>query len=114
MADEYVKEEFITCALLDVGKEPEVVRAVNELDAFQSAVGGDIEILTLTPERNILMVVNAEGKMKKLESNLKLGNVTVVGNAVIVGCDPEEVEFRSLTNEELQMALDFLHTSKIR
>ncbi|MBY0092602.1 DUF3846 domain-containing protein [Priestia aryabhattai] len=114
MADEYVKEEFITCALLDVGEEPKVVRAVNELDAFQSAVDGDIEVITLTPERNILMVVNAEGKMKKLEDNLSLGNDVVVGNAVIVGCDPEEVEFRSLTNEELQMALDFLHTSKIR
>ncbi|MFE4118585.1 DUF3846 domain-containing protein [Priestia sp. YIM B13448] len=114
MGNEYVKEEFITCASLDVGKEPQVVRSVNELEAFQSAVGGDIEIISLTPERNILMVVNAEGKIKKLESNLKMGNDIVVGTAIIVGCDAEEGEFRSLKNEELQMALDFLHSSKIR
>ena len=64
----------------------------NTLEAFQSAVDGYIETLTLVPDRAV-MIVNEEGLLRGLSPNpiaSAVANTQIVGTAIIVGVDGEE------------------------
>ena len=64
----------------------------NTLEAFQEAVGGYIETLTLVPEK-VVMIVNEEGRLRGLPWNLAASIVAgfgIVGTALVVGVDGEE------------------------
>jgi hypothetical protein len=64
----------------------------NTLDAFQSAVDGYIESVTLVPGKAV-MIVNEEGLLRNLPPNpaaSMISNTKIVGTAIIVGVDGEE------------------------
>lgn len=64
----------------------------NTLDAFQEAVGGYIEAVTLVPGKAV-MIVNEEGLLRGLSPNpiaSAVANTQIVGTAIVVGVDGEE------------------------
>lgn len=69
-----------------------VTHMSNTLKAFQTAVGGPIEVIRVTDEA--LCIVNEEGKLRGLEPNFFMGRYPfgdlIVGTVVIVGADGEE------------------------
>ena len=70
-----------------------VTHMSNTLQAFQKAVDGPIETISIVPQ-GIVCIVNEEGKLRNLEPNFYMGRAPfgdrIVGTAVIVGTDGEE------------------------
>lgn len=64
----------------------------NTLEALQAAVDGYIEVVTLVPDRAV-MIVNEEGQLRGMASNAiasAAANTQIVGPAIVVGVDGEE------------------------
>lgn len=64
----------------------------NTLEALQGAVDGYIEVVTLVPDKAV-MIVNEEGKLRKLYPNIiasAIAGTQIVGNALILGVDGDE------------------------
>lgn len=64
----------------------------NTLDAFQEAVDGYIETVTLVQDRAV-MIVNEEGLLRDMTPNpiaSAVANTQIVGTAIVVGVDGEE------------------------
>lgn len=55
------------------------------LENLQKTVGGYIEVVPLTSDCKLLMIVNEEGKLKGLEKNFFCGIDTIVGTVIIIG-----------------------------
>ena len=88
----------IKALVKDPGKEPEIVEVENTLEGLQGLVGGYIEVVTVVPDR-LVMLVDEEGKMKGKKGNFfftKLDDF-IVGTAVFLGTDGEE--FASIPGE---------------
>lgn len=79
-------------ALLLDGSGARAIDIENKLEAFQEAVDGYIETLTLVPDE-VVMIVNEEGLLRGLGINplaTALYGSAIVGVAVVVGIDGEE------------------------
>ena len=79
-------------ALLLDGSGARSIDIENKLEAFQEAVDGYIETLTLVPDE-VVMIVNEEGLLRGLGINplaTALYGSAIVGVAVVVGVDGEE------------------------
>ena len=79
-------------ALLLDGSGARAIDIENKLEAFQEAVDGYIETLTLVPDE-VVMIVNEEGLLRGLGINplaTALYGSAIVGVAVVVGVDGEE------------------------
>lgn len=79
-------------ALLLDGSGARAIDIENKLEAFQEAVDGYIETVTLVPDE-VVMIVNEEGLLRGLGINplaTALYGSAIVGGAVVVGIDGEE------------------------
>lgn len=79
-------------ALLLDGSGARAIDIENKLEAFQEAVDGYIETVTLVPDE-VVMIVNEEGLLRGLGINplaTALYGSAIVGVAVVVGIDGEE------------------------
>lgn len=79
-------------ALLLDGSGARAIDIENKLEAFQEAVDGYIETVTLVPDE-VVMIVNEEGLLRGLGINplaTALYCSTIVGVAMVVGIDGEE------------------------
>ena len=72
----------------------------NELTEFKKLVGGYIETICPLENKNIVTVVNDNGKLKKLAPNFKCYNDTIVGTAVFTKSN-DDGEFVSLIKIEI-------------
>lgn len=70
------------------GEPAEARNIPNELDEWQSLVGGYIETVPLT--RDLAMVVNEEGKLLRLAPNFTYHGDIIVGPAVFVGVKDDD------------------------
>lgn len=87
------KQKNILVVIKEPGKAPYVEPCFpNTLEAFQKAVGGYIETLTLCED--LVMVVNEEGLLQGLPYNCKVCGRPFVGTIVAVGV--KEDEFASI------------------
>lgn len=73
-------------------KKPEdefgrLVEVENELEVFQSIVGGYIET---TGYKNLVIICNEEGKLRGLEPNIVLGHDMLVGPIIVCGASGDE------------------------
>ena len=68
----------------------------NTLEAFQTAVGGDIETLGL--DSGAVLVCNEEGKLLGLPANRRVGGDTIAGTFLIAGS--ADGEFCPLSDED--------------
>ncbi len=60
----------------------------NSLKAFQTAVDGYIE--TVTVATGIVVICNEEGRLRGLEPNCRFCGVDFVGTIIVAGVDGEE------------------------
>ena len=84
-----MKEKQILVIIKEPGKTP-VAEPVfeNDLKAFQEAVGGYIEAVTLATD--LVIICNEEGRLKGLPWNCTVFGVDFVGPIVVAGVKGEE------------------------
>lgn len=78
------------------GKAPEEITMPNTLEAFQTAVGGDIEAVGL--DSGAVLICNEEGKLMGLPANRRVGGDTIAGTFLIAGS--ADGKFCSLSDED--------------
>ena len=104
--------EKLRVVVKEVGKKAKVEIVENTLEAFQEVVDGYIEILPLNS--NLVIVLNEEGKLLDLETNITISNGSakdnLVGNILFVNTNNDLGTFESITDENL----DFLEDMGLR
>lgn len=94
------------------GKKPEVMEIGTELEVLQEFVGGYIEVPFISPalrDRNIIVVVNEEGKLKGLQPTMALvhnGEVLDCLVGQIFFCSTDGDDFTSLNDGQIQYLMD--------
>ena len=84
-----MKENQILVIIKEPGKDPRTDPLFdNTLEAFQKAVGGYIE--TVTVASDLCLVVNEEGRIRNLPYNLTLCGMPLFGTVIAVGVSGEE------------------------
>lgn len=84
-----MKEKQIMVIVKEAGQPPRVEPLFdNTLEAFQQAVGGYIEAVTLTPE--VVIICNEEGKLLGLPHNVTISREDFVGTVVVCGVKGED------------------------
>ena len=76
---------------LFINQAAKLIDIQNELEALQEAIGGYIESITL--DYGAVMIVDEEGRLKGKPLNdlaSIIAGTSIVGKALIVGCDGEE------------------------
>lgn len=105
------KNELITVIMKQPGENPEVVTNFdNSLKGYQKAVDGYIETIRLPGmEDQIDIVLNDEGKLRGLKPNIVIPEYSdiAVGTIIVVGVTPD-LDWRSLTQDEIDYATDYL------
>ena len=91
-------EDEIEVLVVEPGKHPYVETIENTLRAFQQAVGGYIEVVSLN-DGNVI-ILNEEGKLIGLEGNRALGGDILTGSFLITGTAGEN--FASLPQESIE------------
>lgn len=89
-------QEQLRVLKFEPGKAPEEITMPNTLEAFQRAVGGDIETLGL--DSGAVLVCNEEGKLMGLPANRQVGGDTIAGTFLIAGSS--DGGFCSLSDED--------------
>lgn len=86
-------QEKILVLIKEPGKEPRVEPCFeNKLEAFQEAVGGYIETVTIATD--LVVICNEEGRLKNLPNNITVCGVNFVGTIIVAGVKGEN--FHSL------------------
>ena len=99
-----MKDDLIKCLVKKPGETIKYGVIPNTLEAFQEAVEGYIECVTIRPD--LVMIVNEEGKLRGLPYNFTLfGYDEIVGTALFVGVDGEEFANCPLETKDLLDAL---------
>lgn len=110
------KNELITAIIKQPGKDPEVVTNFDSsLEGCQKVVDGYIETIPLPGmEDNVDIIVNDEGKMRSMEANIVVPEYrdVLVGTIILVGVTPD-LDWRSLTQDEIDYATDYLKNYSI-
>ena len=84
-----MKENQILVIIKEPGKAARVEPLFeNELEAFQAAVGGYIETVTVTTD--LVIICNEEGRLKGLPWNCTVFGADFVGPIVVAGVKGEE------------------------
>jgi len=89
----------------------------NTLRGYQKAVDGWIESVCLPQhEDNIDIVMNDEGKLLNMETNVYVDEYKdfFVGTLVAVGVNKNDLTWRSLTDEEIKCAIKWFDEHDIR
>lgn len=94
------KEAKIKVVIVEPNKAARIEIINNELEIFQSLVGGYIEHIR---EEGYDIIINEEGKLIDLEPNFLIygGNDYVAGTAIFVGVNYYDGEMKSLTPEQV-------------
>lgn len=105
-----MKKDIIKVLVKQPGRPLQRGMIMNELHAFQEAVGGYIEAVPLRPD--MAMIVNEEGKLNGMQYNFRidLGGYEdmIFGPCLIVGVDGEDFTDCPLSQENLQDYFDGL------
>ena len=76
--------EQIRVLKVEPGRAPEEINMSNTLEAFQAAVGGDIDVRDLDCDASL--ICNENGKTMGLPVNRRIGRDIIAGTFLIVGC----------------------------
>lgn len=100
-----LKENQILVVVKEPGKEPRVEPLFdNTLEAFQKAVGGYIEAVTIADD--LVVICNEEGRLLRLPINTRVAGITFVGTVIAVGVNGDE--FASLQSSHVPTVLRML------
>lgn len=89
-----------------------ITNTAMNLDNLDEIVGGYIETVHI-PDSKLILICNEEGKLHKLQPNLKLPYDVVVGRVAIVTLTEDSNDFDWLTDEQVEEAIKFLFTHGI-
>ena len=92
-------------------EEPIKMEIENTLEKLQELVDGYIEIIPANDDKSIFMIVNEEGRLKDLESNIWVGNTCIVGNVIFVQ-NKFDSDFHSLTDDMVEVIIRLLSEGK--
>ena len=90
----------------EINKKPVVMEIDNTLEAKQKLVGGLIEFVSY--QKDMLLVCNEEGKLRKMPINCIFPADYIAGNFFVIGDDPKNGDFKSLTLEQIKRAKEDL------
>ena len=76
--------EQIRVLKVEPGRAPKEINIPNTLEAFQVAVGGDIDVRDLDCDASL--ICNENGKTMGLPVNRRIGRDIIAGTFLIVGC----------------------------
>ena len=83
-----MEEKQIQVLIKEPGKPAEMEPLFdNTLEAFQKAVGGYIEAVTISP--NLVVICNEEGRLMGLEPNVVINGIDFVGTVIAAGVKGE-------------------------
>lgn len=99
--EEYKTEELLRVLYKKVGKIPKLKIIKNTLEEKQELVNGVIKVL---PYKDMLLICNKEGKTLNQSPNVIFDFDYVAGDCLVVGDDYEKGNFKSLTNEQIEIA----------
>lgn len=100
-----LKENQILVVIKEPGQAPKVEPLFeNTLEAFQKAVDGYIEAVTVTED--VVIICNEEGRLRGLPFNVELFGVGFVGTIIVAGVKGEE--FASLKSTHIPHILRVL------
>lgn len=97
-------EKQITCLVVEPGKKPSVQVIDNTLEAKQELVGGLIELVRLSDTADL--ICNDEGKLIGLPANRIVGNDVIAGTFLVVGCEWDNENFVTLSEEDIEKYSD--------
>lgn len=100
-----MKENQILVVIKEPGQTPKVEPLFeNTLEAFQKAVGGWIETVTIADD--LVVICNEEGRLRGLPVNARVAGVTFVGTVIFAGVKGDE--FASLKSKHIPLVLRML------
>lgn len=100
-----MKENKILVVIKEPGQPPRVEPLFeNTLEAFQKAVGGWIEAVTIADD--VVIICNEEGRLRGLPFNVEVLGVGFVGTVIAVGVKDDE--FASLKSVHVPQVLRLL------
>lgn len=100
-----MKENQILVVIKCPGLEPRVEPLFdNTLEAFQTAVGGYIETVTIA--NDLVLICNEEGRLLQLPQNRKICGIDFYGTIIAVGRKGEE--FCSVRGSYIPFVLNML------
>ena len=100
-----MKENQILVVIKEPGKAPRVEPLFdNDLKAFQEAVGGYIETVTLATD--LVFICNEEGRLRGLPFNCEVCGIGFVGTILAVSHKGED--FASIKAQHVPMVLKLL------
>lgn len=104
-----IKENQILVVIKEPGQEPYVDPLFdNTLGAFQKAVDGYIESVTLTTD--MILIVNEEGRINDMPYNVTVCGLDLYGPVIAVGVKGEE--FASLKSSYVPYVRHLLRDTK--
>lgn len=93
-----------------------IITIENTLKAFQKEVDGPIETIPTGITSDTVFIMNEEGRIRGLDSNLRVGRNLIVGNVLMVKVKGDE--FVSLSTRQANMLLyvmsHMLHEEKLQ
>lgn len=92
---------MIDVLIVEPNKLPYEKKIKNDLKTYQEIVDGMIETTGIIGDREILIVCNDEGKNLNMPYNRDIGHDIIAGTFIIVGNDYENLDFKSLTKEQI-------------
>lgn len=99
------KENQILAVIKEPGQPPKVEPLFeNTLEAFQQAVDGYIE--TVTVAEDVVIICNEEGRLRGLPFNVEVLGIGFVGTLIAVGVKDDE--FASLKSVHVPLVLRLL------
>lgn len=103
-------ENTILCIRKEPGKAPEIVQIENTLEAFQQAVGGYIETVTIASDA--VIICDEEGRLKDKATNCSVMGVDFVGTILVVRVMGEE--FVSIPAANIKRWMNFLFGKEVK
>ena len=105
-----MKENQILVVIKEPGQAPKVEPLFeNTLEAFQKAVDGYIEAVTIADD--LVIICNEEGRLRGLPFNARVVGITFVGTVVVAGVKGDE--FASLKSRHVPSVLRMLEGGKL-
>lgn len=107
-------EGLIKALIKQPGRDAAEITIGNDLKSLQGAVGGYIEDVNMRGVPFVRIIVDEEGKLKRKQPNVALERDILVGTILVVGCQEDQEEFISLTEQQLSDAKAWLAERAIK
>lgn len=101
--------EMIRVVAKQPGASPRTMLISNRLESLQNRVGGYIE--TVSVFRDVVMICNEEGKLKRMAPNFLYGFGMIVGPVVFAGVERDKLV--SLKPEQIEMVKELIKEGTI-